>query len=181
MNTATQNLAEVNARKLAAQDDRINADRTDYNTQVNESQNAYKTNLATANNQPKKSETKEQPKQETKEPEKTETKPTDAQQEQSQGPVAETNKQSEATDNASQTTADLQSVDKLIDEVNQINNQSTDTYIGRDGKPTTKADHYALVEAEYNKIKERTPNVPALPRLAVPAGNIATAINDLTN
>lgn len=188
MNTATQNLAEVNARKLAAQDDRINADRTDYKTQVEESQNAYKTNLATANDQSKKPETKEQPKQETeqpkqevKEPEKTEPKSTDAQQDQSQGPVAETNKQSEAIDNASQTTADKQAVDKLIDEVNQINSQQTDSYIGRDGKPTTRADHYALIEAEYNKIKERTPDIPALPRLEVPVGNIATAINDMVN
>ena len=188
MNTATQNLAEVNTRKLAAQDDRINADRTNYNTQVNESQNAYKTNLATANDQSKKPETKEQPKQETeqpkqeaREPEKTEPKSTDTQPEQSQGPVAETNKQSEAIDNASQTMADKQAVDKLIDEVNQINSQQTDSYIGRDGKPTTKADHYALIEAEYNKIKERTPDIPTLPRLEVPVGNIATAINDMVN
>lgn len=186
MNTATQNLAEVNARKIAAQNNRTKADQTDYNTQVQESQNAYKYNLATANDQSeqeKKEKKPEEPKQENK---PTENKPveksTDEQSTDESKAAAETNQQSQATVDATQVAADKQAASSLIDEVNDLNNNTVpDLHNGRDGKQMTKAEHYALIEQEYNQIKARTPDIPALPPLNVQAGNIATAINDITN
>lgn len=191
MATATQNLAEVNARKLAAQDDRINADRTDYNTQLEESQNAYKYNLATGDNKvsstSKNKDTSDNASESTPENKDTsdnasDTKKTATEDEQNTGPVAESNKHIKAEEDATQITADTQAVEKLIEEVNDLNSaQTPDTHIGRDGKQMTKAEHYALIEDEYNKIKARTPSVGNLPSLLVPSGNIAASINDITN
>lgn len=186
MQNAEHNMSEVNARKVAAQNNRTKADQTDYNTQVQESQNAYKYNLATANDQSgqeKKEKKPEEPKQENK---PTENKPveqsTDEQSTDESKAAAETNQQSQATVDATQVAADKQAASSLIDEVNDLNDNTVpDLHNGRDGKQMTKAEHYALIEQEYKQIKARTPDIPALPPLNVSAGNIATAINDITN
>lgn len=186
MNTATQNLAEVNARKIAAQNNRTKADQTDYNTQVQESQNAYKHNLATANDQSGQEKKEEKPEESKQENKPTDNKPVeksaDEQSTDESKAAAETNQQSQATADATQVAADKQAAASLIDEVNDLNDNTVpDLHNGRDGKQMTKAEHYALIEQEYNQIKARTPDIPALPPLSVSAGNIATAINDITN
>ena len=191
MNNAKQSLAEVKARKVAAQNNRTKADQSDYQTQLEESQNAYKYNLATGDNKvsdtSKNKDTKDNasdstPKNKDTSDSTPNTKETTTEDEQNTGPVAESNKHIKAEEDATQTTADTQAVEKLIEEVNDLNSaQTPDMHIGRDGKQMTKAEHYALIEDEYNKIKARTPNVGNLPSLLVPSGNIAASINDITN
>lgn len=185
MATATQNLAEVNARKVAAQNNRTKADQTDYNTQLQESQNAYKANLAMGDN--KSGKTDKSTTENNSNTETTEKKPdtkvdeTNENTEQT-GPAAETNKQSDATKDATQQLSAKQTADKLIEEVNELNSaQVPDMHTGRDGKQMSKAEHYALIEKEYNDLKAQNPDLPALPQLMSPVGTIASAINDNTN
>lgn len=185
MATATQNLAEVNARKVAAQNNRTKANQTDYKTQLEESQNAYKYNLAMGDN--KSGKTDKSTTEDNSNAETTEKKPdtkvdeTNENTEQT-GPAAETNKQSDATKDATQQLSAKQTADKLIEEVNELNGaQVPDMHTGRDGKQMSKAEHYALIEKEYNDLKAQNPDLPALPQLMSPVGTIASAINDNTN
>lgn len=155
MNTATQNLAEVNARKLAAQDNRINADRTDYKTQVEESQNAYKYNLATARNAQNKNteEKKEEPEAETTTPEATE-KPngkvedTGTQDSEPQA-AAETNQQSQATETATQEISDDQKLKDLADEIEGIH-KAVETMKSNSQDHTKELRD---LKAQYDKVK----------------------------
>lgn len=159
MNTATQNLAEVNARKVAAQNNRTKADMTDYNTQYNDSKDAYVTNLATANNAQGKNTTekKEEPKQKTTKPEATESvdKPNGKVEDntQNEGPqaVAETNQQSQAIENATQEVSEQQELQDLADEINGIHNAV-------ESMKRNSQDHSEALrkqKARYDKIKPR--------------------------
>jgi len=157
MNTATQNLAEVNARKVAAQNNRTKADMTDYNTQYNESKDAYATNLATAKGaQDKNTEKKkETPKTESITPEATE-KPngkvedTDTQNNEPQA-AAETNQQSQATETATQEVSEQRELQDLADEINGIHNAVE----SMKHNSQTNAESLRKQKARYDEIKPR--------------------------
>lgn len=176
MNTATQNLAEVNARKVAAQNNRTKADMTDYNTQYNDSKDAYATNLATANNQTEtKAETKETPKQETAKPEATEHaekpdgKVEDNTQNKEQQAAAEVNQQSQATENATQEASEQQELQDLADEINGIHkavesmkrNSQTNSKSLREQKA-----RYDEIKPRYDELAAKSKNPP--PSVAIP-------------
>lgn len=157
MNTATQNLAEVNARKVAAQNNRTKADMTDYNTQYNESKDAYATNLATAKNAQDKSteEKKETPKTEGTTSEATE-KPngkvddTDTQNNEPQA-AAETNQQSQATETATQEVSEQRELQDLADEINGIHNAVE----SMKHNSQTNSESLRKQKARYDEIKPR--------------------------
>ena len=157
MNTATQNLAEVNARKVAAQNNRTKADMTDYNTQYNESKDAYATNLATAKNAQNKSteEKKETPKTEGTASETTE-KPngkvedTDTQNNEPQA-AAETNQQSQAAETATQEVSEQRELQDLADEINGIHNAVE----SMKHNSQTNAESLRKQKARYDEIKPR--------------------------
>lgn len=155
MNTATQNLAEVNARKVAAQNNRTKADMTDYNTQYNESKDAYVTNLATARNAQNKNteEKKEEPEAETATPETIE-KPngkvedTGTQDREPQA-AAETNQQSQATETATQEISDDQKLKDLADEIEGIH-KAVETM---KSESTMNVSELKKQKARYDEIK----------------------------
>lgn len=157
MNTATQNLAEVNARKVAAQNNRTKADMTDYNTQYNESKDAYATNLATAKDAQDKSteEKKETPKTESTTPETAE-KPNgkvddaDTQNNEPQA-AAETNQQSQATETATQEVSEQRELQDLADEINGIHNAVE----SMKHNSQTNAESLRKQKARYDEIKPR--------------------------
>lgn len=156
MNTATQNLAEVNARKVAAQNNRTKADMADYNTQYNDSKDAYATNLATAKPAQNKSteEKKEEPKAETTTTETTE-KPdgkveNNTQNEKTQA-AAETNQQSQAMENATQEVSEQQELQNLADEIEGIH-KAVETM---KGNSQTNAESLRKQKARYDEIKPR--------------------------
>ena len=174
MNTATQNLAEVNARKVAAQNNRTKADMTDYNTQYNESKDAYVTNLATARNAQNKDteEKKEESETETTTPETTE-KPNgkvedNTQSEETQA-AAETNQQSQATETATQEASDDQKLKDLADEIEGIH-KAVETM---KGNSQDHAKELRDLKARYEEIKplfdelaaksKNSPPTPATP------------------
>ena len=156
MNTATQNLAEVNARKVAAQNNRTKADMTDYNTQYNESRDAYATNLATAksaqNNNTE--EKKEEPETENTTPETTEKpngKVEDNTETEDTTPqaAAETNQQSQATETATQELSDDQQLKEYADEIEGIH-KAVETM---KGSSQDHAKKLRDLKARYDKIK----------------------------
>lgn len=155
MNTATQNLAEVNARKVAAQNNRTKADMTDYNTQYNESKDAYATNLATARSAQDKNteEKKETPKTEDTTPETTEKpdgKVEDTSDNEPQA-AAETNQQSQATETATQEVSEQQELQDLADEINGIHNAVE----SMKSNSQTNAESLRKQKARYDEIKPR--------------------------
>lgn len=155
MNTATQNLAEVNARKVAAQNNRTKADMTDYNTQYNESKDAYATNLATARSAQDKNteEKKEAPKTEDTTPETTE-KPNGKVEDTSDNEpqaAAETNQQSQATETATQEVSEQQELQDLADEINGIHNAVE----SMKHNSQTNAESLRKQKARYDEIKPR--------------------------
>lgn len=155
MQNAERNMSEVNARKIAAQNDRTKADMTDYNTQYNESKDAYTYNLATANNSQtnKQNETKEESKQEPAKPEATE-KPngkvenTDTQNNEPQA-AAETNQQSQAAETATQELSDDQQLKEYADKIEGIH-KAVETMKSNSQDHTKELRD---LKAQYDKVK----------------------------
>ena len=157
MQNAERNMSEVNARKIAAQNDRTKADMTDYNTQYNESRDAYAHNLATANGQPEKpAEKKEEPKVDNTTPETTESaeKPdgkvenTDTTNNTQQA-AAEVNQQSQATETATQEISDDQKLKDLADEIEGIHKAVEQMK----GESTMNISELKKQKARYDEIK----------------------------
>lgn len=175
MNTATQNLAEVNARKVAAQNNRTKADMTDYNTQYNDSKDAYVTNLATANNAQSNNTTtekKEEPKQETTKPETTE-KPNGKVEDNTQSnepqAAAETNQQSQAMENATQEVSEQQELQDLADEINGIHNAVESmkrTSQDHSGELRDLKARYDEIKSRYDELASKSKNPP--PQASIP-------------
>ena len=168
MNTATQNLAEVNARKVAAQNNRTKAGMTDYNTQYNDSKDAYVTNLATANNAQGKNTTekKEEPKQETTKPETTEKpngKVEDNTQNEEPKAAAETNQQSQAMEDATQEVSEQQELQDLADEINGIHNAvESMKHISQDHSSELRdlKARYDEIKSRYDELASKSKNPP---------------------
>lgn len=169
MNTATQNLAEVNRNKLEANAARQNADVTDYNTQYNESRDAYAHNLATTNNAQNKTATEkkeEEPKHGTAKPETTE-KPNgkvenNTQNEEPQA-AAETNQQSQAMENATQEVSEQQELQDLADEINGIHNaveSMKHTSQDHSGELKDLKARYDEIKLRYDELAAKSKNPP---------------------
>lgn len=174
MNTATQNLAEVNRNKLEANAARQNADATDYNTQYNESRDAYAHNLATANNSQtdKQKETKEEPKQEPTKSEVTE-KPdgkveNNTQNNESQA-AAEVNQQSQATSDATNEVSEQQQLQDIADKINGIyNTVATLKKDAQQNAPQLRElkKRYDKLKPQYDELASKSKNPP--PQASVP-------------
>lgn len=157
MQDAKQGLAEVNRNKLEANAAQQNANITDYNTQYNESRDAYAHNLATAKDTQNKDtgEKKEEPKAETTVSETTE-KPdgkvesTDTV-DNTQQAAAEVNQQSQAMENATQEVSEQQELQDLADEINGIHNAVE----SMKSNSQTNAESLRKQKARYDKIKPR--------------------------
>ena len=174
MNTATQNLAEVNRNKLEANAARQNADATDYNTQYNESRDAYAHNLATANNNQtdKQKETKEEPKQEPPKPEATE-KPDGKVENNTQNnepqAAAEVNQQSQATSDATNEVSEQQQLQDIADEINGIyNTVATLKKDAQQNAPQLRElkKRYDELKPQYDELASKSKNPP--PQASVP-------------
>lgn len=174
MNTATQNLAEVNARKVAAQNNRTKADMTDYNTQYNDSKDAYVTNLATANNAQSKNTTekKEEPKADTDKSDTTEKpngKVEDTTQNEESQAAAETNQQSQAIEDATQEVSEQQELQDLADEINGIHNavesMKHDSQTNAESLRKQKA-RYDEIKPRYDELASKSKNPP--PQASIP-------------
>ena len=156
MKNAERNMSEVNARKIAAQNNRTKADMTDYNTQYNESRDAYTHNLATANGQSEKPEKKkEELKTESATPETTE-KPDGKVEsidttDNTQQAAAEVNQQSQATENATQEVSEQQELQDLADEINGIHNAVE----AMKSNSQTNSESLRKQKARYDEIKPR--------------------------
>jgi hypothetical protein len=174
MQNAERNMSEVNARKIAAQNDRTKADMTDYNTQYNESRDAYTHNLATANGQqtPKESTPKATDK-DTATPETTE-KPdgkvenTDTTNNTQQA-AAEVNQQSQATESATQEVSEQQELQDLADEINGIHNaveaMKSNSQTNSESLRKQKA-RYDEIKPRYDELAAKSKNPP--PQASVP-------------
>ena len=174
MQNAERNMSEVNARKIAAQNDRTKADMTDYNTQYNESRDAYTHNLATANGQSEKPEKKkEELKTEPATPETTE-KPdgkvesTDTTNNTQQA-AAEVNQQSQATESATQEVSEQQELQDLADEINGIHNaveaMKSNSQTNSESLRKQKA-RYDEIKPRYDELAAKSKNPP--PQASVP-------------
>lgn len=178
MQNAERNMSEVNARKIAAQNDRTKADMTDYNTQYNESRDAYTHNLATANGQqtPKESTPKATDKDKDKDtatPETTE-KPdgkvenTDTTNNTQQA-AAKVNQQSQATESATQEVSEQQELQDLADEINGIHNaveaMKSSSQTNSESLRKQKA-RYDEIKPRYDELAAKSKNPP--PQASVP-------------
>lgn len=174
MQNAERNMSEVNARKIAAQNDRTKADMTDYNTQYNESKDAYTYNLATANNSQtnKQNETKEESRQESAKPEATEKpdgKVEDNTQNNESQAAAEVNQQSQATSDATNEVSEQQQLQDIADEINGIyNTVATLKKDAQQNAPQLRElkKRYDELKPQYDELASKSKNPP--PQASVP-------------
>lgn len=174
MQNAERNMSEVNVRKIAAQNDRTKADMTDYNTQYNESRDAYAHNLATANNSQtnKQNETKEESKQEPVKPETTEKpdgKVEDNTQNNEPQAAAEVNQQSQATSDATNEVSEQQQLQDIADEINGIyNTVATLKKDAQQNAPQLRElkKRYDELKPQYDELASKSKNPP--PQASVP-------------
>lgn len=174
MQNAERNMSEVNARKIAAQNDRTKADMTDYNTQYNESKDAYVTNLATANNQQtsKESTSKDTSTKGTSAPattEKPDGKVEDNAQNNEPQAAAEVNQQSQATSDATNEVSEQQQLQDIADEINGIyNTVATLKKDAQQNAPQLRElkKRYDELKPQYDELASKSKNPP--PQASVP-------------
>lgn len=152
MDTATQNLAEVNRNKLEAQAARGDANQAEYNERYMNSKDTYVSNLAQAkNDQNKKEETKPEEKPDEKPAETTEEKPdSNVEGTDSHGSKAETNQQSNTVADATQQQADVQRLVDVIEEVKGIN-----VALKNGGSPQDYREKYEKLAKEYKELNAK--------------------------
>lgn len=177
MGAAGQALTEADKHKRQAIANETNANRTDYYSGYNEALNNQATNLAIANQAqsgqaeereqtPKKEEKKPEPVTAT--PEENKSEPEEQQPEQptnEQGHQAETNKQADSVDTASEIASDNQQLEDIIHRVEGINTARRSGVI----TPTQESNYNALKE-EFDQLANKMGGAPrSLPPLYVVA------------
>lgn len=185
MDTAAQNLAEVNRNKLEANAARGDANQAEYNERYMNSKDTYVSNLAQAkNDQNKKEETKPEEKPEEKPAETNETteeKPDSiVEGADSHGSKAETNQQSNTVADATQQQADVQRLVDVIEKVKGIN-----TALKNGGNPQDYREEYEKLAKEYEELNAKVGDKvqqtlePFYTDDSIKVGNIASTLGDM--
>lgn len=182
MDTAAQNLAEVNRNKLEAQAARGDANQAEYNERYMNSKDTYVSNLAQAkNDQNKKEETKPEEKPDEKPAETNEEKPdSNVEGTDSHGSKAETNQQSNTVADATQQQADVQRLVDVIEKVKGIN-----TALKNGGNPQDYREEYEKLAKEYEELNAKVGDKvqqtlePFYTNDATKVGNIASTLSDM--
>ena len=183
---AAQNLAEVNRNKLMAIGNETNESMTNYATNVEDSQNAYKAALANAEgkakakndaeskaakpNDGKVNETPTTPSGDTTSTETNESQPADT------TSTAPSNQESEGVESATNQVA----IEDIIKQVEELNAK-----LKAGNAEPGMIDTYNELKSRYEALKTKVENPPAFPDMWLPSNDtdvssIASAVDDLT-
>ena len=168
MNTASQNLAEVNKNKLNAEALKTNANVNDWKTKYNQAMDAEASNLSQATGA--KSNTKET-KQEAPSKQKNdqEEKPTTPAKftAESTTSVAPSNQQSEGVQSATEQTTEQREINDIVEKANQLVAGFKSGEITGNGN--TVYAQFDELKNQYEALKNKVPNAPEFPKMETPS------------
>lgn len=177
MNTASQNLAEVNKNKLNAEALKTNANVNDWKTKYNQAMDAEASNLSQATGA--KSNTKETKqeapsKQKNDQEDKPDT-PAEPTSTESTTSVAPSNQQSEGVQSATEQTTEQREINDIVEKANQLVAGFKSGEITGNGN--TVYAQFDELKNQYNALKDKVPNAPEFPKMETPS-SLSTSEDD---
>lgn len=177
MNTASQNLAEVNKNKLNAEALKTNANVNDWKTKYNQAMDAEASNLSQATGA--KSNTKETKqeapsKQKNDQEDKPDT-PAEPTSTESTTSVAPSNQQSEGVQSVTEQTTEQREINDIVEKANQLVAGFKSGEITGNGN--TVYAQFDELKNQYNALKDKVPNAPEFPKMETPS-SLSTSEDD---
>ena len=171
MNTASQNLAEVNRNKLEASAANTDANVKDWQVNYNQQLDTEASNLAQATGAKKNDTVEKKDTIEKKDTEETTDKP-DTKAEEAPKSVAPSNQQSEGVQSATEQTTEQREINDIVEKANQLvagfkNGEIT-------GNGNTVYAQFDELKAQYEALKDKVPNAPEFPKMETPSSLFAS-------
>lgn len=182
MNTASQNLAEVNKNKLNAEALKTNANVNDWKTKYNQAMDAEAANLSQAtgaksNTKDTKQEAplKQKNDQEEKPATPAESTPAESTPAESTTSAAPSNQQSEGVQSATEQTTEQREINDIVEKANQIVAGFKSGEIT--GNSNTVYAQFDELRNQYEALKDKVPNAPEFPKMETPS-SLSTSEDD---
>lgn len=174
MNTASQNLAEVNRNKLEASAANTDANVKDWQVNYNQQLDAEASNLSQATGAKKNDTVEKKDTIEKKDTEETTDKP-DTKAEDAPKSVAPSNQQSEGVQSATEQTTEQREINDIVEKANQLvagfkNGEIT-------GNGNTVYAQFDELKTQYEALKDKVPNAPEFPKMETPS-SLSTSEDD---
>ena len=180
MNTASQNLAEVNKNKLNAEALKTNANVNDWKTKYNQAMDAEASNLSQAtgaksNTKDTKQEAPSKQKNDQEEKPTTPAESTSTESTESTTSVAPSNQQSEGVQSATEQTTEQREINDIVEKANQLVAGFKSGEITGNGN--TVYTQFDELKNQYEALKDKVPNAPEFPKMETPS-SLSTSEDD---